>query len=261
MVDAYAVKGKVAVITGGAQSLGLCIAQTLARLGARILIGDIDAEAGARAAASINHEIGTPVALFHPCDVADSAALHALIDLAQSHFGRFDILANNAGILDQPWSQDPEGSRARLCVDINVRALIDGTNHALHVWQKSDATGVVVNLASASSYYPAEFLAAYAATKAAVAVYTKALAGLAPKVRVNAVAPVWIDTKFIDSPHIGRDHHSVKRTGLLLPEQVARQVVRLIEDQSLAGDIIIMRTDAEPTLCTLPKATDILPSS
>ncbi|KAJ2820712.1 hypothetical protein IWW50_004946, partial [Coemansia erecta] len=62
-------------------------------------------------------------------------------------------------------------------------------------------------------------MATYAATKAAVVMYTKALAGLAPKVRVNAVAPAWVDTKLLDAEHIGRNHFSMKSTGILEPQQ------------------------------------------
>ncbi|KAJ2001013.1 hypothetical protein GGI04_003913, partial [Coemansia thaxteri] len=212
----------------------------------------------ADAADQLNKEANDHVAVFQKCDVTDSAALHSLIDFAVSHFGRFDILVNNAGVIDKPWEQDPLGDYARRCIDINSRSVIDGTIHALHYWnQEESRKGIVVNLASAAGYMPLACLAAYAASKAAVVMYTKALAGLAPKVRVNAVAPSWIDTTFIDAPHIGKSHYSIVCFGLIDPQVVVRQIMRLIEDESLAGDVVIIRNGKEPALCTTAKSTDV----
>ncbi|KAJ2065293.1 hypothetical protein GGI17_000345 [Coemansia sp. S146] len=250
-------KGKVAVVTGGARSMGLLTAQTLVRKGAKVVIGDI-LQSGAEAADQLNQEAQDKIAVFQHCDVADTNSLKALIDLAVSQFGRLDILVNNAGILDRPWEQDPEGDYARRCIDINVRGLIDGTIHALHYWSQEDnRKGVVVNLASTAGYAPLSFLAAYAASKAAVVSYTKALAGLAPKVRVNAVAPSWVDTNLVDTEHIGRNHYTVRFSGLIQPHTVVEQIMRLIEDETLAGDVVIIRNDAEPVLCPAPKSTHI----
>ncbi|KAJ1852392.1 hypothetical protein LPJ76_005494 [Coemansia sp. RSA 638] len=260
MVSTYDFQDKVAVVTGGAQSLGLLVAQTLARLGAKVVIGDIRAT-GADEVSKINNEIGAPVAIFQHCDVTDTLSLCSLIDRATTHFGQLDILVNNAGVLDKPWELDPTGSCARSCVDINLRSVVDGTNHALHIWnQDESAKGVVINLASSAGYFPLEFMATYAATKAAVVMYTKSLSGLAPKVRVNAIAPTWVDTKLVDTDHVGRDHFSIKYTGLLEPKQVVDQIIRLIEDESLAGDIVVLRKSHEPELCKLPKASDLLPT-
>ncbi|KAJ2455136.1 hypothetical protein EV183_001065 [Coemansia sp. RSA 2336] len=258
MVSLYSVKGKVAVVTGGAQSLGLCIARQLAQLGAKVVVGDI-LSSGADAVAEINKEHGPDTAIFQTCDVTDSSALHALIDLAVSHFGQLDILVNNAGILDKPWDKDPSGKTALACININFSALVDGTNYALHKWnQDENSRGVVINIGSMAAYCPMEYYATYAATKAAVASFTKCLSGLAPKVRVNAVAPSWIETKLIEAEHIGHNHFTIKKYGLLQPQQVVDQVVRLIEDERLAGDIILIRNVEEPKLCTLPKADDMV---
>ncbi|KAJ2801841.1 hypothetical protein H4R20_003519 [Coemansia guatemalensis] len=257
MVALYEIRGKVAVVTGGAQSLGLRTAQNLARLGAKVVVGDL-LSSGAGEVDKINKEVGDTVAIFQHCDVTDSAALHGLIDLAVSEFGQLDILINNAGILDEPLDQDSSGKRARACVDVNIRAVIDATNHALRIWnQDANARGVVINMASTAGYIPLEFAATYCATKAAVVMFTKSLAGLAPKVRVNAVAPAWVDTKLIDAPHIGREHFTIKMTGLLDPQMVVDQIVRLIEDESMAGDIVVIRKNEEPHLCKIPKSTDI----
>ncbi|KAJ2890092.1 hypothetical protein IWW38_004324 [Coemansia aciculifera] len=253
----YECKDKVAIVTGGARSIGLATAQALVHRGAKVVIGDV-LQSGVEVANQLNSEANNHVAVFQYCDVADSASLKSLIDLAVSHFGRFDILVNNAGVLDKPWEMDPEGDFARRCIDINVRSVIDGTNRALHYWnQAEDHKGVVVNLASMASYAPMHCMPAYAASKAAVGTYTKALANLAPKVRVNAVAPGWVDTNLVDADHIGRDHYSVQFSGLLKTEAIVEQIMRLIEDESLAGDVIMIVNNAEPAFCQAPKSTQV----
>ncbi|KAJ2745643.1 hypothetical protein GGI20_002026 [Coemansia sp. BCRC 34301] len=250
-------QGKVAVVTGGARSMGLLTAQALVQKGAKVVIGDV-LQCGADAAALINQDANANVAVFQHCDVTDSDSLKSLIALAVSQFGRFDILVNNAGVLDKPWEQDPDGAYARSCIDINVRGVIDGTMHALHYWnQEESRKGVVVSMASMAGYAPLHCMPAYSASKAAVVMYTKALASLAPRVRVNAVAPSWVDTVFVDADHIGREHYALKFSGMLKPEAVVEQVMRVIEDESLAGDVVIMRNDVEPTLCSALKSTQV----
>ncbi|KAJ1933840.1 hypothetical protein FBU59_005895 [Linderina macrospora] len=251
------IKGHVAVVTGGAQSMGLLTAKELVKLGGKVVIGDV-LEAGADEVAKINAEAGSTVAVFQTCDVRDPDALQSLLDLAVSEFGRLDILINNAGVLDKPWEQDPTGEYARRCIDINVRALIDGTNRALHYWDQDESrTGTVVNLASSAGYSPLSFMAAYTASKAAVIMYTKSLATLAPKVRVNAVAPVWVDTKFIDAEHIGQDHYTVKVTGLMRPETVVAEIIKLVVDDQFAGDIIRLANGKDTVVDDMPKSTHV----
>ncbi|KAJ2007966.1 hypothetical protein H4R26_000474 [Coemansia thaxteri] len=249
--------GKVAVVTGGAQSMGLLTAQNLARRGAKIVVGDID-HSGAAEVELINQAAQDRVAVFQHCDVSDSSSLKSLIDFAISEFGRLDILVNNAGVLDKPWNLDPTGSWAHRCIATNVCGAIEGTNYALQYWnQQEDRKGTVVNLASLAAYTPLNFMATYAATKAAIVMYTKCMASLAPKVRVNAVAPTGVDTKFIDAEHLGRDHWAIKSAGLLPPQLVVDQVLRTIEDESLAGDVVVIKGDDMIELCALPKSTDM----
>ncbi|KAJ2385147.1 hypothetical protein H4S02_004479 [Coemansia sp. RSA 2611] len=259
MTIPFEYEGRVAVVTGSAQSIGLLIAQNLVKRGVRVVVGDIQLS-GAAEVDRMNKEAGAPVAVFKHCDVSDASALKSLIDQAVATFGKLDILVNNAGILDKPWELDSTGSAAHRCITTNVCGTIEGTNYALHLWnQDKAARGIVVNLASIAAYVPLNFMATYAATKAAIAMYTKCMASVAPKVRVNAVAPGGVDTKFIDAEHLGRDHWTVKASGLIEPQRVVDQILRAIEDESLAGDIIIVKNNEEPELCKLPKSTDMEP--
>ncbi|KAJ2707248.1 hypothetical protein FB645_000925 [Coemansia sp. IMI 203386] len=256
MVALYEIRGKVAVVTGGAMGMGLVAVQNLVKLGAKVVLGDIS-EQGAKEAEKINKETGERAVVFIMCDVTDSPKLHALIDSAVNEFGRLDILINNAGVIDKPCLSDKTGEYARRCVDINVRALIDGTLHALHYWNEDeDRRGVVINTASLAAYVPMDFMATYCATKAAVAHFTKGLATLAPKVRVNAVAPAAVNTRFIQAEQLGLDHYTVKSSGILQPQDVIDQMIRLIEDETMAGDVILIRSVEEPEVCSRPNAVE-----
>ncbi|KAJ2783260.1 hypothetical protein GGI15_002649 [Coemansia interrupta] len=253
MVCIYEIKDKVAVVTGAAKGMGFAAAQTLVNLGAKVVIGDIS-DHGQHQADLLNAQVGCRAVVFKHCDVTEPAMLHALIDSAVSEFGRLDILINNVGILDKPWQYDPSGEYARSCIDVNLRSLIDATNHALHYWNADkDRKGVVINFASLAAHWPMEFMAAYAASKAGIAHYTKCLATLAPKVRVNAVAPGGVNTDFIMTEHLGVDHFSVKM-GLIEPQTVVDQVIRLIQDESKAGEVVIIQYNKEPIICDRPNS-------
>ncbi|KAI9475274.1 hypothetical protein BX667DRAFT_537628 [Coemansia mojavensis] len=155
--------------------------QRLAQLGAKVVIGGRN-PAGAEKASKINNEVGPDTAIFQQCNVTDSTALHALIDLATEHYGRLDILVNNAGVFSKPWYQDPTGADLHVCVDTHLRALIDETNYALHIWNQDESSrGVVINVASISGYILLNSTATYAATKAAAMAFTRGPSELAPK--------------------------------------------------------------------------------
>ncbi|KAJ1643847.1 hypothetical protein LPJ64_004418 [Coemansia asiatica] len=252
------IKGKVAVVTGGAQSMGLMTAQALIKLGAKVVIGDI-LDSGAEAVSKLNGQAEDDIAVFQKCDVTDSEQLHALIDLAISQFGRLDILVNNAGVVDRPIMMDLDGKYAMRCINVNFNALVDGTIYAVNYWnQEESRQGVVINLGSYAGYVPAPFIPVYSSTKAAVVMFTKTLSTLAPKVRVNAVAPSWVDTKFLDTCCIPRDHLAIKLSGVLDPQLVVDQIVHLIQDESMAGEVIRIDSHKEPELCALPNATRLM---
>ncbi|KAJ1881986.1 hypothetical protein H4R99_000556 [Coemansia sp. RSA 1722] len=258
MTKIFDIKDKVAVITGGAQSMGLMTAQELIKQGAKVVIGDI-LDTGAEAVSKLNDQAGEEVAVFQKCDVTNTEQLHALIDFAISHFGQLDILVNNAGVIDRPVQVDHDGKYAQRCISVNFSALVDGTIYAINYWNQDESRqGVVVNLGSYAGYAPAPFIPVYCATKAAVNMFTKTLSTLAPKVRVNAVAPSWVDTKFLDTCYMPRDHLAITLTGVIDPQVVVGQIVRLIQDGSMAGEVIRIENQKEPEVCSLPNATRLM---
>jgi NAD(P)-dependent dehydrogenase (short-subunit alcohol dehydrogenase family) len=154
--------GKVAVVTGGARGIGQALARALAREGAIVAIGDLDA-AGAEAAAA---ELGGR-SLGLPLDVTDRPAFAAFLDEVERRLGPLDILVNNAGIMPlAPLEEEDDASVTRQ-LEINLHAVIFGTQEAMRRMRPRD-TGHIVNVASLAGRAAAPGLATYCATKHAV---------------------------------------------------------------------------------------------
>ncbi len=154
--------GKVAVITGGARGIGFALSQALAREGVVVAIGDLDAAAAEVSAASLaNGSIGLAL------DVTDRPAFTAFLDEVEQRLGPIDILVNNAGIMHvTPLEDEDEASISRQ-LEINVRAVIHGTQEAMRRMRPRN-TGHIVNIASLAGKAAAPGLATYCATKHAV---------------------------------------------------------------------------------------------
>jgi NAD(P)-dependent dehydrogenase (short-subunit alcohol dehydrogenase family) len=204
--------GKVAVITGGGRGIGKALAQALSREGVRVAIGDLDRVAAERAATEIG---GVGLAL----DVTDLAGFTAFLDDVEARLGPIDILVNNAGIMPiTPLEEESAASVARQ-LDINVRAVIHGTQEAMRR-MRPRGSGHIVNIASLAGKGGYPGLATYSATKHAVVGLCEAvrfeLKGSG--VEVSCVMPGIVNTELAAGMHEAR----VKN---LEPAQVADAVV------------------------------------
>jgi NAD(P)-dependent dehydrogenase (short-subunit alcohol dehydrogenase family) len=151
--------GKVAVVTGGARGIGNAIAHALAREGAVVAIGDLDAAAAEAAAA----QLGGP-SLGLALDVTDRPGFTAFLDAVEQRLGPLDILVNNAGIMPlQPLEEESDASVTRQ-LEINLHAVIHGTQEAMRRMRPRH-TGHIVNVSSLAGRAPAPGLATYVATK------------------------------------------------------------------------------------------------
>jgi 3-oxoacyl-[acyl-carrier protein] reductase len=181
-------EGRVAVITGGGRGFGLAFGRALAERGAHIVLADIDAEAGDKAATELQGR-GGHVSAFE-CDVADDGQVRALVADVVERWGGIDILINNAGLHSAEYGQ-PMGvlglAKVRRLFDVNVMGVITCTMAA-----RSAMTGrpgaCIFNLSSSAAYTSG---GAYGASKLAVQGLTMAFAReLGPDgIRVNAVSP------------------------------------------------------------------------
>jgi 3-oxoacyl-[acyl-carrier protein] reductase len=241
----------VAVVTGAAMGIGRESALAFARHGAAaVLVADIDRDEGNETVRLVEG-LGTP-AMFIATDVSDPRQVESLISSAVEACRRVDILHNNAGVVsgDPPW---PETSVARIqeVVGVNVLGMLVGTRVAVEV-MRAQGGGAIVNTASVAGLAPVPNDAVYAATKAAVIMFTRSCAPLAEShhVRVNAVLPGLVDTSMIaktgDGERPARWLEPAVRGGIALKaEHVAAAVIALVEDERAAGETVIVR-DAPP---------------
>ena len=188
---------KIAVITGAGSGFGKAAAERFAQEGAQLVLADINGESVGQVTEEIRANGGTAS---HLCvDVSSRKDCHRMVQQAVERHGRLDILFNNAGIpmASTPTEEVSDELWERLLA-VNVSGVFWGCQAAI-VQMKRQKGGVILNTASTGGVRPRPGLVAYAATKGAVIVFTKALAlELAPaKIRVNAISPVAADTPML----------------------------------------------------------------
>jgi NAD(P)-dependent dehydrogenase (short-subunit alcohol dehydrogenase family) len=195
-LERFVMQGRTAVVTGGAQGIGLAVCEALGECGARVIIADLDERLGAETAARLRSKTVDAHAI--RLDVRDAnAVMDAARALEQRH-GSVDILVNNAGIARNSAAIETTPAEWLEIIDVNLHG----------VWWCSQAfgrsmvqrrRGAIVNIGSMSGLVvnKPQPQAAYNASKAAVHMLTKSLAAewAASGVRVNAVAPGYIGTE------------------------------------------------------------------
>jgi len=186
-------QGQVAIVTGCGRGIGRATALELARMGADIVIAEIDA-GGADKTAALVKDLGRR-AVVARTDVTKRADLTAMVERARADFGRVDILINNAGIYRAAATLDVTEEHWDAIMTINARAVFFATQAVLPVMiaQKS---GSIVSLASMAGKVGSRTNLPYNASKAAVISMTKslALAHAADGIRVNCVCPGFVET-------------------------------------------------------------------
>jgi NAD(P)-dependent dehydrogenase (short-subunit alcohol dehydrogenase family) len=182
------------VVTGAGGGIGHGIALALAAAGADVVIADIVPERCEETAARVC-ELGRR-ALPVPTDVLQTDQIRALIERATAEFGRLDILVNNAGgVSPRPFADQPERSW-RKHIDFNLVSVLAATSAAIPAMIAGGRGGSIINVTSIEASRAAPNFAVYAACKAGVENLTRTLSvELADhKIRVNALAPDYIDT-------------------------------------------------------------------
>ena len=195
--------GKVALVTGASRGIGFAIAKRLIEEGARVCITARKAEALEDAAKALG---GPGVALAVAGKGDDPEHQHMAVEATMREFGRIDVLVNNTGInpVFGPILEQEIGA-ARKIFEVNVLSALGWLREANRAWFEANG-GSVVNVASIAGTSVAPGLGYYAASKAALIQLTAQLAfELAPKVRVNAVAPAVVKTVFASALYEGRE--------------------------------------------------------
>jgi NAD(P)-dependent dehydrogenase (short-subunit alcohol dehydrogenase family) len=188
--------GTAAVITGAGRGQGAATAALFAQAGASVVIGDIDFDAATESAKAVADAGGTAVAVH--ADVSTARGAEALTDAARENFGRLDALVNNAGVALFKQIEDITEEEWDRVVDIDLKSVFLTCRAAIPLMRASGG-GSIVNVASAAAMKPIRHQTAYAAAKAGVVQFTRALAldvgGYG--IRVNCVCPGPIDTEML----------------------------------------------------------------
>jgi meso-butanediol dehydrogenase/(S,S)-butanediol dehydrogenase/diacetyl reductase len=189
-------EGKVAVITGAASGIGAATARRLAGGGAKLLLSDLEESAGQELVAELSSQ--GVAAGFRRTDVADAAAVDALMQTAVDRLGRLDILVNNAGIGAYGKTPDLELSAWRAVIEVDLNGVFYGCRAAIPHMRRSGG-GAIVNTASISGFFGDYGLCAYNAAKGGVILYTRtaAIDHAGENIRVNAVCPGPVDTPML----------------------------------------------------------------
>ena len=185
------VKNKVIIVTGSGGGIGEGIAKRLAAEGAQIVVNDIQPALGEKVAADIVAAGGQ--AIFVAADVTQSDQVQALVQAAVTHFGRLDVMVNNAGWThrNRPALEVPEDEFDR-CYAVNMKSIYLSTIHATPVFRQLGG-GSFINIASTAGVRPRPGLTWYNGSKGAVITTSKSLAAeLGPdNIRVNCINPVF----------------------------------------------------------------------
>ncbi|HLX13424.1 MAG TPA: 3-oxoacyl-ACP reductase family protein [Bacteroidota bacterium] len=228
-------KNHITIITGGSRGIGAATALLFARAGSDIVLNYVANDEKAAATAQCIRAYGRKVIL-HKGNVGDSKTASALIDLALTSFGKIDIVVNNAGI----WTYGEIGGLHEdvwdETIDSNLKSVFNICNSVVPHF-KNARNGAIINIASTAGQRGEAFHAHYAASKGGILAFTKSIASeLAPfNIRVNAVAPGWVDTEMNEEVFADEDFRANVVQSIPLK--------RIATAEDIAGSVLFLASD------------------
>ena len=193
-------KGKRALITGGAQGIGQAIAQTFCRAGATVYIADINKENGTAAAAALNQERDNSVH-FTLLDVSDDNDWQRVCSQIVAAAGGLDILVNNAGINIRKPIEEMSPDELDMMYQVNIKGPFLGIKHVLPI-MKSAGGGSIINMSSVCGLIGHKYTPeAYTTAKGAITTLTKAIASRYGEfnIRCNSINPSTANTAMVQN--------------------------------------------------------------
>jgi NAD(P)-dependent dehydrogenase (short-subunit alcohol dehydrogenase family) len=251
MIPCMEIRDRVAIVTGGGGGgTGRAICLRLAKDRAKVVAADVDEAGGSETVRQIDAAGG--VGAFFRADVTSEDDVRRMVAFAQDTFGGLDILVNNAGLTPGPHFPDAPVEHWSRYLDLNLRGPMLAIQYALEPMTQGGA-GAVVNIASVAGFgFAPHSSPEYAAAKAGLIRLTATLAPLAERanVRVNCIIPNWIGTEGVkaeiaamspkERAHVPED--------LTPPEDIAEAVTRFVEDETMAGRVLLWWSGEEPRL-------------
>jgi len=240
---------RAALVTGAASGIGRAAALALARAGYDVAVNYSRSEKEAEGVAQEAGRSGVRTLLCR-CDVSDDAGVRAMLKAVQAEFGRLDVLINNAGTTTDVKPKDFDALTVEewdRVFAVNVRGLFLVTRAAVPMLRASK--GCIVNTASIVGLRPGPQPLPYAASKAAVVNLTKTLAyNLGPEIRVNAVAPGWMEGDWMRRMLKDKYEDLMARRAKLTPlgrcvtaEDVAETMMSLVQsNRFVTGEVIVI---------------------
>ncbi|XP_076845586.1 15-hydroxyprostaglandin dehydrogenase [NAD(+)] [Brachyhypopomus gauderio] len=242
-----ALRGKVALVTGGAQGIGRAVAETLLENQAKVSLVDLNQSVGEKCKKDLDQQYGEDNCIFIQCDVTDQGRLQEAFQSTVERFGRLDIVINNAGINNEKnWEKT---------IEVNLTSVIKGTYLALDHMSKEYGKegGVIINVSSMAAFLHSPHQPVYTATKHGVIGFSRALADASEQghygVRINTLCPAFVDTQLLRTveheENMGKFvkfkdefKQRMDKFGVLKPSLIAEGMMRIITDESLNGAVM-----------------------
>jgi NAD(P)-dependent dehydrogenase (short-subunit alcohol dehydrogenase family) len=234
------VKGKTALVTGGAHRIGKAITLKLAQAGANVIINYHTSASEAEDTAAEARQFGVKSVTIG-ADISDSNQVKTMVDQAKQHFNAIDILVNSSSLFKQTPVPTVDFSTWHQVTGVLINGPFYCTNFIAPIMQEK-GEGAIVNIIDLSVWESWPGFAAHTVGKSALFAMTRQMAmDLAPAIRVNAVAPgPVLPPPHYDAERIERTAHKTLLNKWGSPEDVTRTVLFLIESDYITGEVIVV---------------------
>ena len=232
---------KVAIVTGGSRRIGRAIVDSLARKGIKVIANYNQSEEKAKQLQENLEKENIHIDIIK-ADVSKREEVKNMVDMVIKKYGKIDVLINNAGISQEKLFQDITDEDWEHVMKVNLYSAFCATQEVLP-YMLSQKSGCIINISSIYGIIGGSCAVSYSATKAGMDGMTKALAKeLGPSnIRVNSIAPGWIDTD-MNKQYTEEDINQVKEETPLerigKPEDIAKCARWLVEDTFTTGQVI-----------------------
>ncbi len=224
-------RDKTVIITGGSGGIGLATAKLFAGEGAKIALADINLQ-GLQKAESELKALGPVDIWIKECDVSKEEQVAATVTGAIEHFGRLDIIVNNAGLMIFKKIEEQTGEDWIKILSVDLLGAFFFIKHAFLNMKQG---GAIVNVSSVHAIETTPMVSSYAAAKTALLSLTRSasLEGKAKGIRVNAVLPGAVDTPMLwQNPNVKAGIETIDRDSVGKPEEIASAIAFLASDDA-----------------------------